>query len=189
MNNNKKIGLSRPKTLSLLIQLIIVAAATACTVFVLWFSISHGAGALFTAAYSAILISYVAVIFYASYGYKKDYRYFLGAIYAFCLAIQLNILLPFRTTYQLVTLTLLFGVYIAFAQWLKHKKAAEILLLCMVLTALAFSIYSTVTARTENLAELSTNPLSVTAMYVSIWTPVIMTVTLALAYSVRRDRE
>lgn len=189
METQKRFGLSLPKALALFVQLIFVALATACTVFVLWFSVSHNAGALFTAAYTVILVSYAAVIFYASYGYKKDSRYFLGAVYAFCLAIQLNILLPFRTTYQLVTLTLLFGAYIAFAQRLKNKKAAELLLLCMLVLSIAFSVYSTITAKTENLGEFSNNALSVAAMYVSIWTPVIMTVTLALAYSARRDRE
>ena len=186
MDTQNRFGLPLPKALALFFQLIVVAAATSCTAFVLWFSVSHNAGALFTAAYTVVLLSYIAVIFYASYGYKKDDRYYLGAVYAFCLAVQLNILLPFRTTYQLVVLTLLFGVYIAFAQHLKNRKVSEVLLLCALLLALAFSVYSTVTARTENLGEFSDKILSVAAMYVSVWTPVIMTATLALAYSVRR---
>ena len=189
MNTQKRFGLSLPKALGLFFQMIVTVAATACTAFVLWFSISHNTGALFIAAYTFILIAYVAVIFYACYGYKRDQRFFLGAVYAFCFAILLNILLPFRTTYQLITLTLLFGAYIAFAQWLRNRKVAEVLLFCMLLLALAFSIYSTVTAKTENLAELRENALSVTAMYVSIWTPVIMTVTFALAYSTRKNGE
>ena len=186
MDTKSKFGIAKPKAIALFFQLILTLLATASTAFVWWFSIAYRAGALFIAAYTAVLLSYAAVIFYAAYGHKKDDRYFLGAVYAFCAAIQLNILLPFRTTYQLVTLTLLFGLYIAFAQWIKKKEIANWLLFCMGLSALAFSVYSTVTARTENLNDLAENFLSAAAMYVSIWTPVIMTVTLALAYSVRK---
>lgn len=189
MDTKTRYGISKPKAIALLLQLIPIVLATASTVFVLWFSIAYNTGALFVSAYTAVLISYAAIIFYASYGHKKDDRYFLGAVYAFCVAIQLNILLPFRTTYQLVTLTVLFGLYIAFAQRIKNTKAADILLLCMLVFAVAFSVYSTATARTENLNELSENVLSVSAMYISIWTPVIMTVTFALAYSVRKKKQ
>ena len=186
MNTEKNFGISKPKAIALFFQMILIVVATLATAYVLGFSIASGAGALFTSAYCVVLISYFAIIFYASYGYKKDNSYYLGAIYAFCAAILINVLLPFRTTFQIATLTVLFGLYIAFAQRLNAAKAAEWLLLCMMVFALAFSIHSTATARTENLNELSTNFFSVSAMYVSIWTPVIMTATLALCYSVRR---
>lgn len=188
MDARKRFDLPLPKALALFVQFIVTVLATASTVFILWFSVTYNTGALFIAAYVSVLVSYVAVIFYAAYGYKKDERYFLGALYAFCIAIQLNILLPFRTTYQLVTLTVLLALYVAFAQRTKDKKAGNWLLLFMIVFALAFSVYSTATARTENLNDLKENFLSVSAMYVSIWTPVIMTVTLALAHSVRRSK-
>ena len=188
MDTKKRFGLSRGKGIALLVQLVLILLATASTVFILWFSIANHLGALFTVSYAVVLISYIAVIFYAAYGYKKDDSYFLGALYAFCAAILLNVLLPFRTTYQLAVLTVLFGLYIAFAQRL-HRKEADWLLLCMVAFAGAFSVYSTVTARVEALGDLSSNLLSVSAMYLSVWTPVIMTVTLGLAYSVRRGKK
>ena len=188
MDTEKRFGLTKRKAIVLFLQFIIIALATAGTGYVLWFSIANDTGALFITAYSVILISYVAVIFYAAYGHKKGDSYFLGAVYAFCAAILLNILLPFRTTYQLVTLTVLFGLYIAFAQRLKNIRAAEWLLVCMIAFAVAFSVYSTSTASTDNLNELSSNFFSVSAMYISIWTPVIMTVTLGLSYSIRKKK-
>ncbi|MGI6265330.1 MAG: hypothetical protein ACOYJY_07735 [Acutalibacteraceae bacterium] len=188
MDTKARFGLPKGKAIALLIQFILTVLATVGTGYVLWFSIAYQTGVLFIASYSIVLLSYIAVIFYASYGYKKDDSYYLGAVYAFCAAILLNVLLPFRTTYQLVTLTVLFGLYIAFAQRLKDTKAADWLLLCMGVVAVAFSVYSTITARTENLNDLKENLLSVSAMYVSIWTPVIMTVTLGLAYSVRKNK-
>ena len=188
MDTKKIFGISMPKAIALFLQFILIVLATASTVFILMFSIVNNAGALFIAGYAAVLLSYIAVILYASYGYKKTDWFFSGAVYIFCLAIQLNILLPFRTTYQLVTLTLLFGLYIAFNQRLKDKKIANSLLFCMLACAVCFSVYSTLTARTENLNELSENIFSVSAMYISIWTPVIMTVTLGLSYSVRKTK-
>ena len=188
MNTQEKFGFSRLKGLALLLQLPLVLAATAGTVFVLAFSITNNAGPLFVAAYVAVLVAYVAVIFYACYGYRKNNAYYLGAVYAFCLAVQLNVLLPFRDTYQLVALTLLLSLCVVFAQHIDRKKAANALLVCMLAAALAFSVYATLTARTENLNDLKENVWSVAAMYISVWTPVIMTVTLGLAYSVRGRR-
>ncbi len=188
MDTEKKLGISKPKAIALFFQMIIIVFATLATAYVLGFSIASGVGALFVVAYCVVLLSYFAMIFYASYGYKKNNSYYLGTIYAFCAAILLNVLLPFRTTYQLATLTVLLGLYIAFAQRLNNVKVAEWLLFLMILFALAFSIYSTATARTENLNELSADFFSVSAMFISIWTPVIMTVTLAICYSVRRKK-
>ena len=186
MDTEKKFGLPKWKAIALFCQFVLIVLATVCTGYVLWFSVSHNTGAIFIAAYVVVLISYVAIIFYAAYGRNKDDSYYLGAVYAFCAAILLNVLLPFRTTYQMITLIGLFGIYIAFAQRLKQVNVAEWLLLCAFVFAIAFSVYSTVTARVDNLGELSNNLFSVSAMYISIWTPVIMTVTLALAYNVRQ---
>ena len=186
MDMENKSGLKKWKAIALLFQMVLIVLATASTGYVLGFCIASNSGALFIVSYSIVAISYVAVVFYAVYGYKKDDSYYLGAVYAFTVAILLNVLLPFRTTYQLVTLTVLFGLYIAFAQRLGNVKAASWLLFFMVVFAVAFSVYSTVTARTENLQQLSDDLFAVSAMYISIWTPVIMTVTLGLAYSVRK---
>jgi len=188
MDTKKNVGLSKGTSAALLLQFILIVLACAATCFILVFSITHPVGPLFIIAYAAVLLSYAAVIFYAVCGYKKDDRYFLGAVYAFCAAIQLNVLLPFRTSFQLAALTILLCLYVAFAQRLKEPKSANWLLFGMAAAAAAFSVYSTATARTENLNELSENLFSVSAMYLSIWTPVIMTVTLALAYSVRIRR-
>ena len=188
MDTQKRFGLSKPKAIALFFQMILIALASASTVFILWFSVTHHTGPLFIVSYAVVLISYLAIIFYASYGYRKDDSYFLGAIGAFCAAILLNVLLPFRTPFQLLTLTVLFGLYIAFACRHTERKTANALLFFMLAFAAAFSIYSTFTARTENLNELSSNALSVTAMYLSIWTPVIMTATVGLAHSVRSKR-
>ncbi len=187
MDTQERFGLSRGKGIALLVQMILILLATGSTVFILWFSAANGLGALFTCSYAVVLAAYVAVIFYAAYGYKKDDAYFLGALYAFCAAILLQILLPFRTTFQVAALVLLFGLTIAFAQRL-HQKAADGLLLGMLGFAAAFSVFSTFTARVDTLGDLAANGWSVSAMYLSIWTPVILTVTLGLAYSVRRAR-
>lgn len=189
MDTENRFGLKKSKAIALFFQMILIILATLCTGYVLVFGIINNAGALFVTAYCVVLISYVAVIFYATYGYRKDDPFFLGAIYAFCAAILLNILLPFRTTYQLVTLTLLFGLYIAFAQRLKNIKTANVLMICMVIFAVAFSVYSTITAKTENMNNISGSFFSISAMYISIWTPVIMTVTIGLSYSERRKKQ
>ena len=187
MSTKKQFGVSKGKGIALLVQLILTLLATASTVFILWFSVANQLGTLFTVSYAVVLLSYVAIFFYASYGYRKDDSYYLGAVYAFCAAILLNILLPFRNTFQVTVLVLLFGLYIAFAQRL-HQKAADWLLVGMLAFALVFSVCSSFTAKVDTLGELSSNLWSVSAMYLSIWTPVIMTVTLALAYSVRKAR-
>lgn len=185
MDTEKRFGLKKWKAIVLFVQLFLIILATTSTAYVLGFSMAKKVGALFIIVYSVILISYVSIIFYAVYGYKEDDSYFLGAIYTFCLAILLNILLPFRTIYQLVTLTILFGLYIAFAQRLKNIKVSQWLLFFMFLFALAFSVYSTIVAKTDNLNGTISSFLSALAMYVSIWTPVIMTATFGLAYSVK----
>ena len=186
MDTEKRFGITKWKAIALFVQFLLTVAATASTAYILGFSIANRAGALFTAVYCMVLLSYVAVIFYAVYGYKQSDSYFLGAVYAFCVAIQLNILLPFRSTYQLVTLTILLGLYVAFAQHLKTPKVANWLLLCMVVFAVAFSVYATATARVENVDPDGRNLIAVIAMYLSVWTPVMVTVTLGLAYSVRK---
>lgn len=188
MNTEKRFGLKKWKAVALFLQFVMTVLGAIGTGYVLGFSMINRVGALFVIGYSAVLVSYAAVVFYAVYGHKKGDAYYLGAVYAFCVAIFFNVLLPFRTTYQLAMLTILFGLYAMFSQRPKASKAADWLLLFMLLFALAFSVYSTITARTENLNELSGNFFSVSAMYVSIWTPVIMTVTLGLAHSVRRKK-
>lgn len=188
MDTEKKFGLAKWKALALFFQFILMVVGAVGTVYVLGFSIANNVGALFIISYAIVAVSYVAVVFYAVYGYKKDDRYYLGAVYAFCAAILLNVLLPFRTTYQLVALTVLLGLYVAFAQRLKDVKVAMWLLLCMLVFAVAFSVYSTITAKTDNVTALGGNFVTVLAMYASVWTPVIMTVTLGLAYSVRERK-
>ena len=175
------------KRVALPVQFFLILLAIAGTGFVFGFSVAYDAGPLFITAYAVVLLSYAAAVFYASYGYKRGEAYYLGAVYAFCGAILLNLLLPFRTTYQLVTLAVLLALYAAFAQRLANRRAANWLLLCMLLFAAAFSVYSTATARTENLNDLAGHFFSVAAMYISIWTPVIMTVTLGLAYILRKE--
>ena len=187
MDTQQRFGLAKPKALALFLQLILIVLATASTAFILWFSIAFQAGWLFITGYAAVLIAYAAIIFYAAYGYRQKEAYYLGAVYAFCAAILCNVILPFRTTYQVVVLTVLFGLYIAFAQRLRQPKIADRLLAVTAVCAAAFSVYSTLTARVDNLGPFSQNLFSVTAMYLSIWTPVIMTVTLGLCYSLRRD--
>ena len=189
MDTQKKYGLAKWKAILLLVQLVLVTLATIGTAFIFGFSISQKLGALSIISYCTVLLSYIALIFYGVYGHNKDNSYYLGAVYAFCAAILLNTLLPFRNAYQIATLVLLFGAFIAFAQHLKNTKVANYLLLTMCVLALAFTIYSTITAKTETLGQASNNFFAVFAMYISSWTPVIMTVTLALSYNVRTNKK
>lgn len=186
MENLQKYNMPKWKGILLLIQLIFVILAFIGSIYLLWFSIKYKFGVLTNIVYLVIAISYMSIIFYGAYGYKKQDSYFLGALYTFSLAILLNIILPFRSIYQMIVLILFFGGYIALAQRIKEKKIANIILIIIFLLSLMFSIYSTITSNLSSMGEVGSNIFTILTMYLSIWTPVIMTITLGLSFSLRQ---
>ena len=188
MQKNNKTSLPQWKFAILIVQFVFISIASICTGYVLGFSIINNMGILPILSYSAVLLSYFSIIFYAIVGYKKSDVHFIAAIYVFAVAIVLNIILPFRNTYQLITLILLFGLYVSFAHRLKQYVVVNYMFIVMLVFAIAFSLYSTITAKLDNMGSIQNTSFSIFAMYISIWTPVVMTVTFALAYNLRQRK-
>ena len=76
----------------------------------------------------------------------------------------------------------------SFAHRLKQYVVVNYMFIVMLVFAVAFSLYSTIIAKVDNMGDIQNNSFSVFAMYISIWTPVVMTVTFALAYNLRQRK-
>ena len=77
---------------------------------------------------------------------------------------------------------------IAFLLKQNDKKVNVIISILMVVVALAFSIYSSITARLDFLGQMDAKWYTYLAMYLSIFIPTIMSGTFALTYNVRMSR-
>ena len=80
MQKNNKTSLPQWKFAILIVQFVFISIASICTGYVLGFSIINNMGILPILSYSAVLLSYFSIIFYAIVGYKKGEVYFITAI-------------------------------------------------------------------------------------------------------------
>ena len=69
------------------------------------------------------------------------------------------------------------------------EKFTVLISYIMIVESLVFSIYSSITANTQFLGDVSENWPTYFAMYLSILIPTIMSTTLALTYNVRSGRK
>jgi hypothetical protein len=185
MDTVKKFGLSKPKAIMLFVQMLFVILITISSIFLLIFVVSHNLGPWMVTSYILISLSALAIIFYAVYGYKKNQIAYQLSLLPFVGAIGVNIFLPGRNVIQIVFLSLLLVSTIIFGVFQKNKRVGYVSILAMVIFSLVFSIYSSITANISFLGPIENNWPTYVAMYLSIFTPTIISVTFAVTYNVR----
>ena len=185
MNTEEKYGLKKSSAILLFVQMIWIIIALVTAVYLLIFVASHQLGGWMLASYIFILLSILSIIGYGVFGYRKGEVAYLASVAPFMIAVLVNIIMPGRNAYQIATLTILFALTFGFLLRQKDEKFNLILSLAMVVASLAFSIYSAITANTQFLGEISSNWPTYLAMYLSIFIPVIVSITFALTYNVR----
>ena len=185
MNTEEKYGLKKSSAILLFVQMIWIIIALATAVYLLIFVASHQLGGWMFASYIFILLSILSIIGYGVFGYRKGEVAYLASVAPFMVAVLVNIIMPGRNAYQIATLTILFALTFGFLLRQKDEKFNLILSLAMIVASLAFSIYSAITANTQFLGEISSNWPTYLAMYLSIFIPVIVSITFALTYNVR----
>ncbi|MBE5763462.1 MAG: hypothetical protein E7338_04490 [Clostridiales bacterium] len=140
-------------------------------------------------SYIFIVISIIAIIIYSTYGYKKNDMTYKLSIIPFLIAVFINVILPGRSTLQIALLALLFASVSVFLSRQSDEKFTVLISYIMIVESLVFSIYSSITANTQFLGDVSENWPTYFAMYLSIFIPTIMSTTLALTYNVRSGRK
>ena len=189
MDTQEKFGLKKFHAILLFIQMLIIILGTIITGFVFTFIVSSGYGGIMLASSVSVLISYVVIILYGSFGYSKDSAYYLVAIGFFAFAVVINTMIDFRTPFQIGILTVLFGALVAFAVKQDNKKLSLYFILVAFFLALVFSIYSAITANPKAMGDETISPITIIAMYGSLFTPTIMTGTFALTHYVHMQKE
>ena len=187
MDTLKRFGINKPKAIMLFVQMILVLFLLAISIYLLVFVISNNLGGWMVSSYIFIILSVLAIIYYGAFGYRRGDSIYKLSIAPFALAVFINILLPNRGTFQVAILAILFALVIAFLIKQEDKKFTFTIGLTMIAASLVFSIYSAITAKIDFLGSISDNWTTYVAMYFSIFIPVIMSVTIVLAYSVRND--
>ena len=185
MDTLKKLGIRKDKAILLFVQMILLIVILAVSIYLLVFVSVNQLGGWMISSYILITLSILAIIAYGVIGYKKKEFAYVLAIIPFLGAIFVNILLPQRNAVQIALLSVLFALVSVFLVKQKDHKFNSYVSILMVAVALAFSIYSAITARLDFLGEMSANWYTYLAMYLSIFIPTIMSVTFALTYNVR----
>lgn len=188
MDTEKKFGLKKSKAILLFVQMILTIISFAASVYLLVFVISNKLSSFMIVSYVFIVLSIMSIIFYSIYGFKKGGLFYQLSVVPFLIAVFINVLLPSRGTFQIALLTLLFAAGSVFLVRQKDYKFTCVTAFCMVVISLVFSIYSSITANTQFLGDISTNWPTYVSMYLSIFIPTIMSGTLALTYNVRNSR-
>jgi len=188
MDTEKKFGLKKPKAILLFIQMILTVFLFAASVYLLIFVISNKLNGIMITSYVFIVLSILVIIFYSTYGFKKGDLVYRLSVAPFLVAVFINVLVPGRGIFQIALLTLLFAAGVLFLFRQEDYKFACATVFCMVIISLVFSIYSSVTANTQFLGDISTNWPTYVSMYLSIFIPTIMSGTLALTYNVRNNK-
>jgi hypothetical protein len=153
------------------------------------FLIAHGLDTFMLISSISILLAFVAIFAYGIYGYKKSNAFYYCAIAFFLFAILMNNILPFRDTFQKILLTMLFGAFASFILAQKNFKLSLIVICVASLLSLVFSIYSSITANVNSLGPIEQNVLPAIMMYVSIWTPVIISLVFAATTLARQEKK
>lgn len=185
MDTIKKLGIRKDKAILLFVQMILSIILLVVSIYLLVFVGINHLGGWMISSYILITLSVLAIIVYGVIGFKKKEIAYILAIVPFLGAILVNILLPQRNAIQIALLTVLFALVSIFLANQKDQKFNSVISILMVIVALAFSIYSAITARLDFLKEMSSGWYTYLAMYLSIFVPTIMSFTFALTYNVR----
>ena len=188
MDTEKKFGLKKSKAILLFIQMFLVLILLGVSIYLLDFVTKNHLGAWMIVSYIFIILSVLSIIGYSVYGYKKGKLYYLLSALPFLVAILVNTIMPTRNSFQVALLTVLFSLTFAFLLRQEDEKFTYVISFLMVIVSLVFSIYSSITADTKFLGDISSNFPTYFAMYASIFIPTIMSATLALTYNVRNTR-
>ncbi len=185
MDTMQKYGMKKDKAILLFVQMVLTFLLLVVAVYLLVFVDIHNLGGWMIASYILITLSVLAIAVYGIYGYKKGGIAYILAIVPFLGAVLVNILLPQRNAIQIALLTILFALVSVFLVKQKDQKFTRYVSLVMVGVALAFSIYSAITAKLDFLGQMSARWYTYVAMYLSIFIPTIMCGTFALTYNVK----
>lgn len=188
MDTEKKLGIKKPQAIMLFLQMIFTLILLAGSIYLLVFAISNNLGWWMISSYILIIISALAIVLYACIGFKKGDIAYILAVVPFLGAILVNVILPNRSAFQIALLAILLSLNFAFLLRQKDDKFTYIIALSMIVVSLTFSIYSSVTARIDFLGDISKNWPTYFAMYLSIFIPVIMSITFTVTYNVRMTR-
>ena len=189
MDTKAKFGLSKRNAIFLFVQMIFTILGFAAQMGIMIFLIANGLDTFMLISSISILLAFVAIFVYGIYGYKKNNAFYYAAIGFFLFAILMNNILPFRDTFQKILLTMLFGAFAAFILAQKNFKLSLIVVCIASLLSLVFSIYSSVTANVNSLGPIEQNVLPAIMMYVSIWTPVIISLVFAATTLAREEKK
>lgn len=188
MDTQEKFGLKKTNAILLFAQMLILILSTIISSFVFGFILAKGYGGLMLASSATMLIAHVAIIVHGAVGYKNK-AYYYTALGLFAFAVVINVMVNFRTPYQLGLLTMIFGCLIAFIFRQDNKKLAMYFILTAALFSLVFSIYSAVIANPHSLGDENVGTLTIIAMYSSLFAPTFLSGTFALIHIVRMDEQ
>lgn len=189
MNTKEKYDLDKRKAILLFVQMILIIIGFLAQIGILVLLCKDNLNPYMIVSSISIILSFIAAMVYAVFGYKKSGVYYLIAVGFFLFAILMNNILPFRDTTQRITLTILFGIFFAFLFTQKDYRLSHFLIIIGVLAALTFSIYSSITANVNSLGEVSNKVFAAIMMYTSIFTPVILSGLFGITCLVRNQRE
>ena len=188
MNTEEKYGLKKYHAILLFVQMVFIIIGLNIQISVFVLSILFNLNIYMLISCVAMILAHAGVLIYGLIGYKKGQPFYFATIGLFLLAIAVNIVIPFRDIAQRVLLTLLFGMMCVFPFKEKDYKFTNILLAIASLIALAFSIYSSITANPNNMGEVPTI-FPVIIMYLSIFAPLVLVGLFAVAYNARTYRK
>ena len=188
MDVEKRFGIKKRQGILLFIQMVLTIILLATSIYLLVFVTSNHLGGWMISSYILIIVSLLAIMGYGIIGYKKDEYAYLLAIIPFLAAVLVNILLPQRNSFQVALLTFFFALIFAFLFVQNNKRVVYILLLAMIVVALTFSIYSSITAHIDFLGSVADHWPTYLAMYLSIFIPSIMSTTILVTYNVRQSK-
>ena len=189
MDTEKRLGIRKPKAILLFVQMIFVLFMLGISIYLLIFVSTNNLGGWMIASYILITLSALAIICHGIFGYKKGEVAYLLSIVPFLGAVLTNVMLPNREPFQIALLTILFALTFAFMLRQKDQRFTSIVSLLMIVVSLVFSVYSSVKADISFLGSISDSWPTYVAMYSSIFVPTIVSVTFALTYNVRCERQ
>jgi len=189
MDTKEKYGISKRHAIMLFVQMILCIIGFLAQVGIFVFILINKLNSFMLMSSMSIILSFLAIFLYAIIGYKKENKiYYSISIGLYLFAVLMNNILPFRDTFQRITLTLLFGVMFAYNFTQDRFRLSNMLILVSSILSLAFSIYSAITADVDSLGSVESNILPVIMMYTSIFTPIIITGLFGITNLVREEK-
>ena len=185
MDTKEKYGICKRHAIMLFIQMIFTIIGFISQVGIMLFIAINNLDRIMLISSISIILAFISIFVYAIFGYKRSKFYYLFSISFFLLAILINNILPFRNMFQRIILTMLFGFVSSFIFTQERQKLSIIWLIVAGTLSLVFSMYSSITANPNSLGSVEDNILPAIMMYVSIFTPTIMTGVFGVTYLVR----